>query len=58
MKKYISNSLNVYNRVTSESFTHYICGNTMYAKNEILVDYDPLDKLEGVLHLHIIPFYN
>jgi hypothetical protein len=58
MKRFITNALDVYSLITSESPTHYICGNTLYSKNDILEDYHPLDTLTGVLHLHVVPFYN
>jgi hypothetical protein len=58
MKMYISDSLNLYTRVTQESSTHYICGNTLYSKEDVIVDYHPLDNMKGILHLDIVPFYN
>ncbi len=58
MKQFISNSLDIYERVTEETPTHYICGNTFYSKNEVITNYHPLDDLTGKLHLHIVPFYN
>lgn len=58
MKKFISNSINIYHRVTSETSTHFICGNTMYLKSEVLINYHPLDNLDSILHLHVVPFYN
>jgi hypothetical protein len=57
MKRFISNSLDVYTLITSESPTHYICNNTLYPKSDVLLDYHPLDDLIGVLHLQVIPFY-
>jgi hypothetical protein len=57
MKRFISNSLDVYSLITSESSTHYICNNTLYSKSDVLLDYHPLDNLVGVLHLHVVPFY-
>ena len=58
MKLFISNSLNIYTRVTLETSTHYVCGDTLYCKCDVLTDYHPLDNLNNVLHLHIVPFYN
>lgn len=58
MKMFISNSLDIYSRVTGESHTHYICGNTLYSKEDVVVNYHPLDDMEGKLHLHVVPFYN
>jgi hypothetical protein len=58
MKLFISNSLNIYTRVTLETSTHYICGDTLYSKEDVLVDYHPLDNVTDVLHLCIVPFYN
>lgn len=58
MKKFISNSLNIYELVTDESSSHYICNNNIYSKEEVIIDYHPLDDMLGKLHLHIVPFYN
>lgn len=58
MKRYISDSLNTYLLVTGENNTHYICGNTLYCKEDVIVDYHPLDDVEGKLHLHVVPYYN
>lgn len=58
MKQFISNSQDIYSRITSENDMYYICGNVLYLKTDILIDYYPLDNLYGILHLHIIPFYN
>jgi hypothetical protein len=55
---FISNSLDIYSRVTGENNTHYICGNTLYSKKDVVVNYHPLDDMEGKLHLHVVPFYN
>jgi hypothetical protein len=57
MKMFISNSIDVFELVTSESPTHYICNRTLYPKNDVLLDYHPLDDLYGVLHLCVVPFY-
>lgn len=58
MKRFISNGQTIYDRVTSESPTHYICGNKLYAKADVITDYHPLDDLGNRLYLHIVPFYN
>ena len=57
MKTYISNSLDIYTLVTFESSTHYICNDILYSKEDVILDYYPLDILEGILHLHVISFY-
>ena len=58
MKMFISNSLDIYLKVTGENDTYYICGNTLYSKEDVVVNYHPLDDMEGKLHLHVVPFYN
>jgi hypothetical protein len=55
---FISNSLDIYLKVTGENDTYYICGNTLYSKEDVVVNYHPLDDMEGKLHLHVVPFYN
>lgn len=44
--------------VTDESPTHYICGNNIYAKADVITNYHPLDNLGDKLHLVIVPFVN
>ena len=58
MKKFISNGNSIYDRVTNESSTHYICGNKLYSKSEVITNHHPLDDLKGKLYLNIVPFYN
>lgn len=58
MNMFISNSLDIYDRVTGESPTHYICGDKLYSKSDVITDYHPLDNMDNVLHLHIVPFIN
>jgi hypothetical protein len=58
MKQFISNSIDIYERVTIELPLHYICGNNIYSKEDVIIDYHPLDNMIGKLHLHIVPFYN
>ena len=58
MKLYISNSLDIYDLVTGENNTHYICGNKLYSKFDVITNYYPLDDLKGKLHLHIVSFVN
>jgi hypothetical protein len=58
MKRFISNGQTIYDRVTNESPTHYICGNKLYAKADVITDHHPLDELGNKLYLHIVPFYN
>lgn len=55
---FISNGLNIYDRVTAETKTHYICSNKLYAKVDVITDYYPLDNLCNKLHLHVVPFIN
>ena len=57
MKRYISNSDNIYDLITGETNDHYICGNNIYLKSEIITNYHPLDDLRNKLHLHEVPFY-
>lgn len=57
MKQYISTG-NRMELVTNESPTHYICGNNIYAKADVITDYHPLDNLGDKLHLVIVPFVN
>lgn len=58
MKQFISNSLDIYDRITDESPTHYICGNKLYLKSDVITKYHPLDNLKNKLHLVIVPFVN
>lgn len=44
--------------VIGENDTHYICvNNVLFSKVDVITEYHPLDDLDGVLHLHIVPFY-
>lgn len=59
MKLFITNNRNTYERVTSESLTHYICGNMLFPKSDVIEDYYPLDSAPiGKYHLLIVPFFN
>ena len=51
MKRFISNSLNIFLRITDENDTYYICGNTLFLKKEVIEDYHPLDDLSNILHV-------
>lgn len=57
-KCFVSNDADIFERVTSETDTHYICGNTLFIKSEVITDYHPLDDIKGKLHLHIQQFVN
>jgi hypothetical protein len=58
MKEFISNSLDVYERITSETETHYICNKILYSKADVITEYYPLDNLKGILHLVTVNFCN
>ena len=58
MKQYITNSVDIYERVTNETSLHYICGNNLYLKEDVITDYYPLDDVLGKLHLYTVSFYN
>lgn len=58
MKRFISNCKELYLMVIGENDTHYICvNNVLFSKVDVITEYHPLDDLDGVLHLHIVPFY-
>lgn len=58
MKQFISNGIDLYLKVTNESNTHFICNNIMFDKKDVVINYYPLDNMNNILHLHVVPFYN
>lgn len=58
MKQFISNGINIYDRITSENENFFICSTKLYPKSDVITEYHPLDNMNGKLYLHIIPFYN
>jgi hypothetical protein len=58
MKRFISDCRQLYVSVIGETDTHYICNDgVMFFKQDVITEYHPLDDLDGVLHLHVVPFY-
>ncbi len=58
MKRFISNSLDIFLRITDENDTYYICGNKLFSKKDVIQDYYPLDNLDNILHVVTYEFVN
>lgn len=58
MKQYISNGIDIYLLITSQTDQFYICGETIFPKDSVITDYYPLDNMQGRLYVHTVPFYN
>lgn len=58
MKRFISNSLDIFLRITDENDYYYICGTTLFLKTDVIQDYYPLDNLDNILHVVTYEFVN
>jgi hypothetical protein len=57
MKRFISNGMDVYKLITDENDEFYFCDNYIIPKKDVVTDYHVLDNMKGVLHVHVVPFY-
>lgn len=55
---FISNCDDIYLKVTDVTPTHYMCGDVIFSKVDVITDYHPLDDMVGKLHLHVVGYYN
>ncbi len=59
MKRYISNGMDIYYRITDETSDYYICNNILILKSDVVDEPHPLDELPaGQLYTHTVGFVN